>query len=105
MASSRDLASISAKPTTASLASVNGPSMISHLPLDAFTRGDGVSRPTVASSTPARVISSIKLPISAYISGLGGVISTLGSLLVINMNLIVVLLYFEFEHFVLYKYV
>src|SRR6478672_7131462 len=95
MASSLDLASIRAKPTMASLASAKGPSVTVILPPAFLIRVGLGDSPPVASNTPARVISSISLPISAYISGVGGAAGVLGSLLVIIKNLILGLLGFR----------
>jgi hypothetical protein len=66
MASARDRTSTSAKPATASLASVNGPSVTVISSPTEVTRTPPASRPPVASSTPAAVSSSMNLPISAY---------------------------------------
>jgi len=63
-ASSLDRTSSSAKLTITSLDSVNGPSVSVMFPPEATTCVPR-SRPPVASSTPARVSSSTKRPISA----------------------------------------
>src|SRR5258706_9398129 len=92
IASSLDLASTSAKPTTASFASVNGPSVRLTLPPEEITCVGLAPSPPVASRTPALDISSISLPMAAYISGLGGVVGWFGSFLVIIIYLIFYLL-------------
>src|ERR1017187_1414698 len=92
IASSLSRTSISAHPPISSLASVKGPSITVNFPSTFVTlvaSSTGAS-PPVASRTPALVASSMKLPISAYISGFGGGIGVDGSPSVYPRNRIVV---------------
>src|SRR5215813_2862751 len=72
MASSLDRTSTSAKLMIASLASVNGPSVMVIFPPEEVMRVPTGSSPPVASSTPARLSSSMSRPISVSIFSSGG---------------------------------
>src|SRR5216684_467595 len=91
IASSLSRVSISAQPPTSSLASENGPSSTASAYFTLVASSTG-PRPPVASSTPALVASSMKAPIVANISGLGGGIGTDGSARVYPRNRICSLL-------------
>src|SRR5437868_1325614 len=75
IASSFDLTSKSAKPAISSLVSVKGPSVTVNFPPEYRTRApfELGMHPSVASSTPALVISSMSFPMLAIVSWLGGV--------------------------------
>src|SRR5207237_45308 len=75
IASSFDLTSKSAKPAISSLVPVKGPSVTVNFPPEYRTRApfELGMHPSVASSTPALVISSMSFPMLAIVSWLGGV--------------------------------
>src|SRR5262249_51178704 len=72
MASSSDLTLITAQPPISSLASTNGPSVTVYLPAVRLTWMGWHWKAPVAMSTPALVLSSIRLSMAVYSSGVGG---------------------------------
>jgi hypothetical protein len=75
MASSRDFACRSAKPAINSFDSVNGPSVTTTFSPERRTRAPSAlgRHPSVASRTPAFMLSSISFSILAMWSSVGGV--------------------------------